>query len=94
MTQTLFATGEDAERRIEAVADELGLKTALKGALKSHRGCIHWHFQKPGARGTLEVTLLADRRNGWLSVHDNRTGDWVAETLAEFLRRLQCATLE
>ena len=83
-----------AEGEIERCFGEAGLRVALKGTLATHKGCVHWHLKRGKERGTLEVTLWPARRRLWLSVHANRSGDWVegalrhvADALPDALRR-------
>ena len=74
--------GGRVEATVEAVCATANLSATMKTTLKKFPGCVHWHFKKPGETGILEVTWWP-RDNGtrpprlWLSVHGNRTADWI-----------------
>jgi hypothetical protein len=74
-------------RAIESVMSGAGLRQTLKGTLRGYPGCVHWHFAKAGATGTLEVTLWPAQRRVWLSVQVRRGAEWIEESLP----RLQLA---
>jgi hypothetical protein len=42
---------------IEEAVAHFGLHVRMRSTLHSYPGSLHWHVQKPGERGTLEVTL-------------------------------------
>ncbi len=66
---------------IEAAAENNGLQIRMRGTLRTYPGSQHWHFQKPGERGTLEVTLLSAGNRVWFSVQAGRRAVWIAEIL-------------
>src|SRR5258705_8430481 len=68
-------------RAIESVMSDAGLQQTLKGTLRGYPGCVHWHFARDGATGTLEVTLWPAERRVWLSVQARRGADWIDESL-------------
>jgi hypothetical protein len=68
-------------RTIESVISGAGLRQTLKGTLRGYPGCVHWHFAKNGATGTLEVTLWPAQRRAWFSVQARRGADWIDESL-------------
>lgn len=76
------------ERRVEAVLHRQGLLLTMKGTLKSHPGCIHWHFKKGREPGTLELTLWPARRRLWIKVQSGRTAPWIDELLPPLLDEL------
>ncbi len=83
------ASLSNAERIIENVCWREGLRTALKGSLAKYPGCVHWHFKKDRERGTLEITLWHKEHRAWFSIQSRRTGDWIAETIAQLKPRLE-----
>src|SRR4051812_47434221 len=78
---------EDPVNAIESVATKLGL-TSKRLSLASLPGSIHWHFSQPGIKGTLEATCRPDKREAWLSVHENRQAVWMGEAIISFHRLL------
>ena len=66
---------------IEKAADHYGLQLRMKGTLHTYPGSEHWHFQKPGERGTLEVTLWPRGNRVWFSVQSGRRAAWITEIL-------------
>ncbi len=52
---------------VKSFAEDLNLQH-LRGILRTYPGSKHWHFQKPGERGTLEATLWPARNQVWFSV--------------------------
>ena len=66
---------------IEGAADHYGLQIHMRGSLRTYSGSKHWHFQKPGERGTLEVTLWSAGNRVWFSVQAGRRAVWIAEIL-------------
>ena len=54
-----------AEQWIETACDRQRLDLAMKGTLASYPGSTHWHFRKPGQKGTLELTLYIPDRRIW-----------------------------
>jgi hypothetical protein len=77
--------------RVEAVALELGLTCTMRGTLKAHPGCEHWHFKQDDEKGVVEVTLSPTRGGSleaWVSVQAGRSTAGMlalAEKLAEKL---------
>ena len=66
---------------IEEAAAHYGLRLRMKGTLRTYPGSEHWHFQKPGERGTLEVTLWPAGKRVWFSVQAGRRAAWIAEMI-------------
>ncbi len=66
---------------IEEVADHYGLQVRMRGTLRTYPGSQHWHFHKPGERGTLEITLWPAGKRVWFSVQAGRRAGWIAEIL-------------
>jgi hypothetical protein len=74
---------------IEGAADQYGLQIRMRGSLRTYPGSKHWHFQKPGERGTLEVTLWPAGKRVWFSVQAGRRAAWIAETLPLMKARIE-----
>ncbi|HEY3781280.1 MAG TPA: hypothetical protein VGL56_09370 [Fimbriimonadaceae bacterium] len=71
------------EAIVSRIAADLGLD--LKAlTLAKYAGCIHWHLRKPGQKGTLEITWWPEKDKVWVSLRENRMGDWIDEAV-EFL---------
>jgi hypothetical protein len=68
---------------IEGAADHYGLRIRMKGTLRTYPGSEHWHFQKPGERGTLEVTLWPRGNRVWFSVQSGRNAAWISKILPD-----------
>lgn len=70
---------------VEDVCVNANLHATMKSTLKKFPGCVHWHFKNAEETGILEVTWWprdSDSRASrlWLSVHGNRTADWIEQT--------------
>lgn len=67
---------------VEEACASANLYTTMKSTLKKFPGCVHWHFKTAKEKGVLEATWWP-REPGttpprlWLSVHGNRTADWI-----------------
>jgi len=77
-----------AKRLEQAVAD-CGLTLQTDATLRTLPGSRHWRIKKPGQRGTLEATWLPAEGRFWFSVHDNRTGKWIARAIADLTPLLE-----
>ncbi|HLV98591.1 MAG TPA: hypothetical protein VKT82_07940 [Ktedonobacterales bacterium] len=66
-----------------------GLKMRMRGTLHTYPGSLHWHFEKPGERGTLEVTLWPARQRLWLSVQAGRRARWIEDALPHIKAQLE-----
>ena len=64
---------------IEEAAAHYGLHIRMRGTLRTYPGSQHWHVQKPGERGTLEVTLWPTGKRVWFSVQAGRRAEWIVE---------------
>ena len=78
----MWHDGERMGRVIETVMLNGGLRQTLKGALRRYPGCVHWHFGKDGATGTLEVTMWPAGRRVWMSVQSRRGAVWIDDCLS------------
>jgi hypothetical protein len=81
----------DAGSAVADAAVELGLLITSDGTLRTYPGSRHWHLKRPGASGTLELTLRPELKKMYISFHANRIGNgWVedaAPRMAEMLSR-------
>lgn len=66
---------------IEEAAAHYSLQIRMRGTLRTYPGSQHWHFQKPGERGTLEVTLWPAGKRVWFSVQAGRRAAWITEII-------------
>jgi hypothetical protein len=80
---SVFPTGmeEQLVALIEGAAEQYGLQIRMRGTLRTYPGSQHWHFQKPGERGTLEITLWPAGKRVWFSVQARRRAAWITEIL-------------
>ncbi len=74
---------ERMSRAVESVMSSAGLRQTLKGTLRSYSGCVHWHFGKDGATGTLEVTVWPAQRRLWMSVQSRRGASWIDDAISQ-----------
>jgi hypothetical protein len=77
------------EELVEAVCASAGLSVSLKGTLARYPGCVHWHFKHGRQRGTLEITLWPGHRRLWLTVHENRSAEWVPAAISSIKDELE-----
>jgi hypothetical protein len=82
---------------IEQVCATANLRVTMKSTLKKYPGCIHWHLKKEDERGILEITWWpcdaeTKRPRLWLSVHRNRTADWVESLKPEIKTMIEART--
>lgn len=83
---------ENGATAIEECCAREGLKQKLRGGLAKYPGSTHWHYQRPGARGTLEITLWRGRI--WISIQSGRTGDWIEEIASRLEHAIPRALIE
>jgi hypothetical protein len=76
---------DDAPAALDSAAAQLGL-SSKRFTLASLPGATHWHFRMPGQKGTLEATYNPGTSEAWLSVHENRQGDWIETAIAAIQR--------
>ncbi|HEX3356749.1 MAG TPA: hypothetical protein VHS31_07255 [Tepidisphaeraceae bacterium] len=82
---------EEIGRAIESIAESHELTISLKGSLRAHRGCVHWHFKKAKQSGTIEVTMWPQERRVWLSVQSGRAADWIENDIETMMHDLERA---
>src|SRR5687768_9027869 len=68
-------------RLVERTCIAHGLTCTLKGTLAGYPGCVHWHFKKGRLKGILEITWWELERRLWFKVAQNRTGDWIKDSI-------------
>jgi hypothetical protein len=81
-----------AERTIDTVIAERGLQVTLRGSLKKHAGCVHWHVKQRDMSGTLEITFWPHEHRAWFTVQRGRRAAWIDGEIAS-LRALMEAHL-
>jgi hypothetical protein len=94
VTELEFAVPEQydmagAEKLIEKVCAGRGLGVAMKGSLKGYPGCVHWHYKRPGHKGTLEITVYPEARRIWAQVQDGRRAPWIDAELPRLQREIE-----
>lgn len=70
--------------KLESTAGGLGL-VATRTSLSKYPGSLHWHFKRPGEKGTLEATWWPKGQRLWLSVHEGRSAPWQDAAVEVFL---------
>ena len=74
---------------IERACMAAGLVIAMRGTLRTYRGCVHWHFKNVDERrGTLEATYWPRERRAWFSVQSGRDAGWIDRVLPGILAAL------
>jgi hypothetical protein len=81
-------TESEIDRAVERACDELGLSIWMRGTLATYPGSLHWHLNRPGKRGTLEITYAPRKNRLWLAVHANRNAEWIDQAMAVIAARL------
>ena len=77
--------------RVERAIESAGLTVTLRGTLKSHPGCVHWHVKREREPGTLELTHFPrDGRSDLQSREKNRAAPWIPEARAQLEALLAC----
>jgi hypothetical protein len=61
----------------------------MKGTLASYPGSTHWHYRKPGQKGTLELTLYIPDRRIWAKIQDSRKAPWINATLPSLRKTIE-----
>jgi hypothetical protein len=74
---------------IEGVMHAQGLLQSLKSSLRSYDGCVHWHYKRRAAAGTIEVTAWPAERRVWLSVQSGRAAGWIDGMLPQIRAALE-----
>jgi hypothetical protein len=87
--RTAQLTNVDSAIESTCIAEGLGI--GMKGSLTSFPGSTHWHFKKPGERGTLEITSFPSDRRIWAKVQSGRRADWIEPCLIKIKAKLEKA---
>jgi hypothetical protein len=74
---------------IESACSAEGLEIGMKGTLASFPGSTHWHFRRPGERGTLEITLFPSQKRIWAQIQDGRRAPWIDACLVNIKDALE-----
>jgi hypothetical protein len=82
------ASPEELAEIVGFVAGEFNLQFGAVTELKTIRGSQHWHLQRAQQPGVLEVTLVANSKRGFISVHSNRNAEWIEPLIGLFLARI------
>jgi hypothetical protein len=61
----------------------------MKGTLANYPGCVHWHYKKGKARGTLEITWWERENRLWFKVAKGRTGDWIEGSITRLKGKIE-----
>ena len=77
------------ERIIESACRAQDVQLAAKGSLQKYPGCVHWHYQKVKARGTLEITYWPSENRCWFPLRDGRAKPWVVEMVKELKAEIE-----
>ena len=76
-------------RCVEEICVADNLTCSLKGTLAKYPESIHWHFKKDKQKGILEVTWWKAKQRLWFKVADNRTGEWINESLSKLKKEIE-----
>lgn len=79
------------EQAVDAILGGAGLRRTLNSTLARYPGSVHWHFARPGARGTLELTWWPARRRLWFKVSSGRAAPWIESLLPQLQASLVAA---
>src|SRR5262245_54214354 len=88
--------GADADRiecAIDSAIQFCGLHTTLRGTLKQHSGCIHWHLKNSKQRGTLEITWWPSKGRAWFTIQSGRTARWIDDRMKSLANTI-CSAIE
>ncbi|MDQ2805491.1 MAG: hypothetical protein M3Z04_01010 [Chloroflexota bacterium] len=80
-----------AAPRIEAACHAARLRIARRGTLANYPGCIHWHLQRAGQSGTLELTLWPAGPRLWCKIAAHRAAPWMPATIADLSATIPAA---
>src|SRR5688500_7202860 len=62
---------------IERCCAAEGLAMTQKSSLARYPGCTHWHYQRTGQSGTLEITWWPQHGRLWFPMRAGRSKEWV-----------------
>lgn len=72
---------------IEEVARELGLLEKRFHSAK-YPGSVHWHYKRKGMKGTLEITWWPSGNRTWVSLREDRFGEWIEQAVQAMENRI------
>lgn len=82
-----------AKKKIEKVIHESGATVSREGTLATYKDSLHWHIKHPDFKksGVLEITfaVIKDQPQLWLTIHENRQGEWTNQIYPEFAEKLK-----
>lgn len=81
----------DVPARVEEACAAEALIMAMRGTLATYPGCDHWHYKKPGEKGTLEITHWGKTNRLWFKVTNDREGPWIGPAMQRLKRALEAA---
>ena len=70
------------ERAIDTAIAGRDLRVPLRGSLKKHPGCAHWHVKQGELPGTLEITFWPPEHRAWFTVQRGRGAAWIDGEIA------------
>jgi hypothetical protein len=76
---------------VESACSAEGLQMTMDSSLARHPGSRHWHFKKPGDRGTLEITWSPLEDRLWASIQAGRRAEWIEPCLLRIKARIEKA---
>jgi hypothetical protein len=62
---------------IERAFETCGVHVTLRGTLKQHPGCVHWHVKNGRETGTLEITYWPREHRAWFTIRPSRGAKWM-----------------
>jgi hypothetical protein len=74
---------------VETLIVTYRLNIRMRSTLSTYPGSIHWHLNKSGERGTLEITFWPAGKRAWFSVQSRRQADWIEKILSQFKAELE-----
>ena len=77
------------DSEVESICIGEGLQVAMKSSLARFPGSVHWHFKKPGVRGTLEITSYPLEKRLWASIQAGRRADWIEPCLEKIKAKIE-----
>jgi len=80
---------EKVAASVEIAVASNSLKIKSTRTLKTIPGCVHWHINKSGEKGTLEATFDKSRLRLRLGYHENRYANWIDEAVSNIKRMLE-----
>jgi hypothetical protein len=76
---------------VEKLCANEGLTLTLKGTLAKYSKCLHWHYKKGKASGTLEITWWETENRLWFKVTAGRRAAWMEEAIDRLKKQIESA---